>query len=258
MSPLLPRHSLLPDLQHSRAVLVGCGDYAPGSPGSWRPEEMARDLAGALTSPDAGMAFDAAHTCVLVNPERPAEVFDAVRLAAGEASDTLLFYYAGTGSRHQGFNAAGAAGLDGLEVVAGLLGTSRAERSVVILDGAGVYWFKELTPTSFILAGSSFGSGDQLVPFTPTLVHALWHGVLDGPQLLDLVTLRYAIEASFYEARYFIEDHWVLGPASLTVRHPHRFRMVALGINPSFGVTDRAGTGALLRDEAALHEEYGW
>ncbi len=30
----------------------------------------------------------------------------------------------------------------------------------------------------------------------------------------------------------YIEDDWVVGPSSLTVCHPPRFRMVALGTNP--------------------------
>lgn len=138
---------------------------------------------------------------------------------------------------------------------------------MVILDGVadpgmlhdGETWFKKLVPRSFVLAGSSFGPpGDQLVPFTPTLVYGVQCGVWDGPEVLDLVTLRDAVEACFHERRYGVEADWVVGPAELSVRHPHGFPMVALGVNPVFGMSERLGTGALLRDIAAVDEAYGW
>ena len=253
---LLPRHSLLPDLQRSWAVLVGCGDGVTRTHESG-PEEMTTELAGALTGRGDTAAFRAAHTRVLLSPSEPAEVLDAVRSAAALATDTLLFYFAGRTSPYRpvpGEPPVGPNLADGivgcLPEVAEIIGSSRALRSVVVLDGVGHSVFREHTPTSFILAGSSFGppGGDQLCAFTPTLVSGLRTGVRDGPEMLDLLTLTVAVEAYFHETRYCIEDHWVVGPARLTVRHPFKFRMVALGANST--------EGGLLRDSAAVDEAY--
>jgi hypothetical protein len=262
----LPRHSLLPDLQRSRAVLVGCDDGVTRHH-SWGPEEMVTNLAGALTAPgeaEGAAAFRATHTDVLLSPGDPADMLDAVRSAAAGATDTLLFFFVGRTSPHRvvpGEPPVGPNRADGvvgsLGEVARIIGGSEAVRSVVVLDGVGHGVFAEHAPTSFVLAGSSFGlpGGDQLCSFTPTLVSGLRDGVRDGPEMLDLLTLVRAVEAWFHEARYNIEDDWVLGPARLTVRVPMRFRMVALGANPVFG-NDRFG--GLPRDEAAVDKAYDW
>ncbi len=144
--------------------------------------------------------------------------------------------------------------------IARIIAGAEAVRSVVVLDGVGFGLFREHAPASFVLGGSSFGppDGDQLCPFTPTLVSGLVHGVREGPEVLDLLTLRNAVEASFDEARYYVEDEWVGGPSRLTVRHPPRFRMVALGANPVFGEAGRRRGGGLLRDEDAVTEAYDW
>lgn len=64
------RHSLLPELEGSQAVLVACGDGGPDLRGPWGPEEMARNLAEVLTSPDDGRAaFRADSVQVLVDPK---------------------------------------------------------------------------------------------------------------------------------------------------------------------------------------------
>lgn len=97
----LPRHPLLPDLVHSRAVLVGHDDGVPGMRGRWGPAEMTRRLAEVLNSPEAGMAFRGSHTRVLVNPGDPAEVLDAVEEAVASASDALLFYCVGNPARRR-------------------------------------------------------------------------------------------------------------------------------------------------------------
>ncbi|MEU4254556.1 hypothetical protein AB0F15_44935 [Amycolatopsis sp. NPDC026612] len=97
-----------------------------------------------------------------------------------------------------------------------------------------------------------------MCPFTPALVSGLVHGVREGPEMLDLLTLRNAVEAHFDEARYYVEDDWVVGSSSLTVCHPPRFRMVALGANPVFGEAGRHRGGGLLRDKDAVTAEYDW
>jgi hypothetical protein len=227
---------------------------------------MATNLADALTAPTDTAAFRAAHTQVLLSPQDAAEVLDAVRAAAAVATDTLLFYFAGRTSPYRrvpGEQEPGPNRADGivgsLAEVARIIAGSAAVRSVVVLDGVGHHVFREHTPTSFVLAGSSFGppGGDQLCSFTPTLVSGLRSGVRDGPEMLDLVTLKNAVEAHFHESRYCVEDDWVAGPSSLSVRLPLRFRMVALGANPVFGAA-RGRTGGLLRDETAVDEAYAW
>jgi len=262
----LPRHPLLPDLQCSRAVLVGCDDGVPRQH-QWGPEKMATNLADALTAPDTAVAFRPTHTQVLLNPGHPDEILGAVRTAAAAATDTLLFYFVGRTSPHRRVPGEPQPGPNRAEDVVGslgevskIIGDSEAVRSVVVLDGVGHRLFQEHTPTSFLLGGSSFGppDGDQLCSFTPTLVSGLANGVRDGPEMLDLLTLRNAVDASFYEARYCIEDHWVVGPSRLTVHHPSRFRMVALGANPVFGEAGRHRTGGLLRNEDAVDQAYDW
>lgn len=228
---------------------------------------MATQLAEALTAPSATAAFDPAHTQVLLSPRQPSEVLDAVSVAAAAAGDTLLFYLAARTSPYrpvpgevlsgpnQAENVVGSLG-----EIAGIIGGAKAVRSVVVLDGVGAGPFREHAPASFVLAGSSFGppNGDQLCPFTPTLVSGLVHGVREGPEMLDLLTLRNAVEADFDAARHYVEADWVVGPAGLTVRHPLRFRMVALGANPVFGEAGRRRGGGLLRDKDAVAEEYDW
>lgn len=84
------------------------------------------------------------------------------------------------------------------------------------------------------------------------LVAGLERGVCNGPEALDLLTLRDVVEAQFAVPRYFLEADWVTGPASLTVHHPEDFRMVALGVNRS------TGDSGLYRDSAAVDEALGW
>ncbi|MDG4765080.1 hypothetical protein O7632_13380 [Solwaraspora sp. WMMD406] len=207
---------------------------------------MARELAEAITTPGPGGAtFRPEHTQVLLNPH-PADLLDAVRTASRDAADTLLFYYAYAGSGDR---------VDRFYGRVPFASSELAAESAVILDGVVEDRLAEHTPTSFVLAGSSFGEGDQLVSFTPTLVGALCDGIRDGPASLDLLTLRNAVEAAFDEAREYVEDDWVVGPARLYVRQPDLFRMVALGMNPAFGYSDRRG---MLRDSAAVDQEYQW
>lgn len=245
--PLLPRHSLLPDLERSRAVLVGCDDGVLHHPSIERPEQLTRELAEALTSPDAAMAFRARYTEVL---HHPAGMLDAVRNAAEAATDVLLFYYAGKS-------------LPDPRAIAEIMSTSRAARPVVILDcdngGGAMNYFTNLVPIASVLAGRD-GFSLTLDPFTPSLVQGLSRGVWEGPEMLDLVALRSAIEASFAETRFHVESEYILGPSDLMMRLP--FRRLALGINPSLSregcVSDRRPTQRtveLPRDVAVVFEE---
>src|SRR5687767_12432792 len=76
----LPRGSVLPDLDHSRAVLVGHGDGRRHG-----AEELTGCLAEALISPDAGHPFHPWRVQVLINSMYPSEIIDAVERAADEA-----------------------------------------------------------------------------------------------------------------------------------------------------------------------------
>ena len=209
---------------------------------------MVRKLAEVLTSPDDGTAaFRADSVQVLVDPESTVELVDVVRRAGDRARDTMLFFYAGNGVRHERLVKSGA-----LKTVAEAVSAGVAARAVVILDGANEHWFTRLAPDSFVLAGSSFGSGDQLEGFADNLVAGLECGVCDGPDALDLLTLRDVVEAQFACRRYFVEADWVTGPASLTVHCPENYRPVALGVNRS------TGNSGMYRDSAAVNDALGW
>jgi WD40 repeat protein len=80
----------------ARAVLIGTGNHAPGSPLPAVPQ-----VAGTLTAlgqcltERCGLA--AAHLTVVRDPDSPSAIRASVRAAADEASDTLLVYYTGHG-----------------------------------------------------------------------------------------------------------------------------------------------------------------
>ena len=65
-----PRHTLLPILGRSRAVLVGCPDDAIRSHGV-QPTALAARLAKTLVRADLGMAFDGASVEVLTDEGKP-------------------------------------------------------------------------------------------------------------------------------------------------------------------------------------------
>jgi hypothetical protein len=235
----LPRSARLPDLDRSRAVLVGHGGGASRPVRVPGPGELARDLAGALSSPGGGRAFRDARIEVL-GPERSrAEVLDAVRRAAGEATDVLLFYYAGCGGPHEDFLHGGQT--SGMAAVADLMSGSRAVRPVVILDCVDEYearkwfirksmsWSTDVFKIFSLLAppGSTFDSPD---PFTATLIEGLTAGVEDGPEGLDVITLAQAITVSNFMGRE--PDNPIFEPYEVYVTGGKR---LILGMNPAFG-----------------------
>ncbi|MBT2470569.1 hypothetical protein J7E97_22540 [Streptomyces sp. ISL-66] len=248
------RPALLPDLERSRAVLVACDDDAVRVRES-QPAARAAQLAETLISPAIGMAFRPENVTVVTSWQHPAEVFDAVRRAAEEASDVLLFHYVGSGSHHREFvlprAVPGSEGLAPLRTVADLVRRSPAARRVVLLDcedfeatsccftrdprpgGAG-------TSSALSLVGKApslyFSSGDDMIPagdeFTGTLAEALRSGVTDGPEVLDLVTLRNAVEGRWAQLGYWVENEHVAVPDTLSLVGGHD---VALGKNIAFG-----------------------
>lgn len=87
----------LPDRAGSRAVLIGVGNYEH-MPALTGVQAGAKALRSVLVDPVHGSL--APEHCVLV-PERAtvAEVGEAITIAAGEATDLLLIYFAGHGVR---------------------------------------------------------------------------------------------------------------------------------------------------------------
>jgi hypothetical protein len=235
----LPRSARLPDLDQSRAVLVGHGDGVLFTDSRSGPGELARDLAAALGSPGGGRAFRDTRVEVLAPGHSRAGVLDAVRRAADAASDVLLFYYAGCGAAHEEFLRGG--GTSGMAAVADLMSGSRALRPVVILDCVNAYgalawftrrsmsWSTDLFKILSLLAPpkSSFESPN---PFTATLIHGLTAGVEDGPEGLDVPTLGHAIGISNLMASD--PDNLFREPPEVYVAGGHR---LILGMNPAFG-----------------------
>ncbi|MFJ9339148.1 hypothetical protein ACIRP0_07620 [Streptomyces sp. NPDC101733] len=246
--PALPtRHPLLPDRGRSRAVLVGCDADTGGRPSLGGPEELTAALATALTTGGPGGAFRRGNTRVLRGPRRPADVLDALRRAAGEASDVLLFSYAGSGFLHDGGLALGVTDTDplrpadtgvDLDAVAAIMRASRAARPVIVLDcdhaAPATARFTGTDGAPAVMAADSSSFRPMADHFTETLVEGLTHGVQDGPEVLDLATLQNAVEAAYTLIRYHVENEHIGGPARVLRSGG---RELALGVNPAFGRT---------------------
>jgi hypothetical protein len=246
-----PRHPLLPDPGSSRAVLVGSDQGIPPRESVRPPHDVAARLAATL----GGSAFPEGRVTTLGGPVDAARVLGAVRRAAADASDVLLFYYAGQSFLDAGTLVLGtrACGVP-LAAVAALMGT--AARPVVVLDcdhaSAAPATFAALATEPALLAAGESSFTPMSLSFTATLLDALRSGVHDGPDPLDLPTLRDAIDAAHREIRSAVETEWITGPIPI-VLHPGP--EVALGVNPAAG-----GTGprrrALPANAAVLDQGY--
>lgn len=247
-----PRHPLLPDRARSHAVLVASNTGSRQLPSSRRPEEVTARLARVLTSPGPDGAFHARNTTLVLGAERPADVLDALLHAAGAASDVLLFWYAGRGLLHEDTLTFGALGTDApypagagveLAAVAQIMTTSQAVRPAVLLDcdyaAVATTRFTGTAPAPSLLAADASSFWPMADPFTETLIEGLTGGVQDGPEMLDLVTLRDAVAAAHTRTRYCVENEFIGGPAGVLVRGGAE---LALGGNPAFGPN---GSGAL-------------
>ncbi|MEV7283242.1 hypothetical protein AB0O01_01520 [Streptomyces sp. NPDC093252] len=232
MPPVLPpRHPLLPERERSRAVLVGSSAGLRHAPSLGEPEALAGRLARVLTAPGPGGAFHRGSTRAFPGVERPDEVLDALRESADAASDVLLVWFAG-----------GPDSGIGLDAVAGIVGASRAARPVVLLDcgqvGTALAAFAAAAPTASVMAAGTSSFWPLSDPFTETLIDGLVEGVQDGPEALDLATLRHAIEAVHTRTRYYVENEHIGGPSRVLLEGDGT--RVALGLNPAYGV-DRPG-----------------
>ncbi|MET8829888.1 hypothetical protein ABZX40_29630 [Streptomyces sp. NPDC004610] len=233
MPPVLPpRHPLLPERERSRAVLVGSSAGLRHEPSVGEPEALAGRLARVLTVPGPGGAFYRGNTRAFPGVERPGEVLDVLREYAEAASDVLMFWFAG-----------GPGSGIGLDAVAGIVGGSRAARPVVVLDCGDVDTalgtFAGSAPRAVVMAAGTPSFWPLGDPFTETLVDGLVEGVQDGPEALDLETLRHAIEAVHTRTRYYVENEHIGGPSRVLLEGDGATRL-ALGLNPAYGV-DRPG-----------------
>ncbi|MCZ0985013.1 hypothetical protein [Streptomyces diastatochromogenes] len=188
---------------------------------------------------------------LLLGPERPADVLDALRHAAEAASDVLLFWYAGCGFTREGGLVFGVMDTDprhpadtgvALDAVAEIMSTSQAGRPAVILDcdhaAIATTRFTGTAPAPSLMGAETSSFRPMADPFTETLVDGLTDGVQEGPEALDLVTLHNAIEAAYTRTRYYVENEYIGGPSHVLLRGG---RELALGINPAFGLPNRSG-----------------
>jgi len=220
----------LPDPRASRAVLVGVSDYSTLDQLPAVGNNIAT-LRQVLIDADLwGLADE--HCVALLNPSSVDEVLDAVHSAASEASDALLFYFAGHGlldDRSDLYLALPEATSDRLyravrydDIRREIVGTARAcygkvaildccysgralqggmSGSVELADHArvdGTYLMTASAETSVALAPPS----EDYTAFTGALVDKLVHGLPNGPDLLDMETLFYHVRADL-QARHF-------------------------------------------------------
>ncbi|MEV6907389.1 caspase family protein [Amycolatopsis sp. NPDC051071] len=221
----------LPDPRKSRAVLVGVSDYTtlerlPGV------ENNISTLREAMTDPEL-WGLPEEHCVALLNPSSPDEVLDAVHRAASEATDALLFYYAGHGlldNRFELYLALPGSDNERLyravrydDIRREVVGTALScYGKVVLLDCCysgralqggmggsvddladqarvdGTYLMTATAETRKALAPP----GERYTAFTGALVDKLTRGLPDGPALLDMETLFHHVKADL-QARHF-------------------------------------------------------
>ncbi|MEV7076606.1 caspase family protein [Streptomyces sp. NPDC093990] len=204
--------SVLPDPGATRAVLVGTSRYKHLEPLPAVANNL-QALADLLVGP-LSLHLPARHVTVVEDPDDAATVVGAVRQAAAEATDTLVFYFAGHGlvdAQDQLCLALPRTEFGRIEtgltydwVRQVLLQDSRAERHVVILDccysgralgrmsaGSGLA-DQAAVEGSFLLAAAAETRtalapvGETYTAFTAALLETLCEGVPGGPPLLDL------------------------------------------------------------------------
>ncbi|MEV7552903.1 caspase family protein [Amycolatopsis sp. NPDC089917] len=221
----------LPDPRKSRAVLVGVSDYATLEELPGVANNIAT-LGQAMTDPELwGLSEE--HCVTLLNPESPDEVMDAVHRAATEATDALLFYYAGHGlldNRFELYLAMPGSDNERLyrsvrydDIRREVVGTALScYGKVVLLDCCysgralqggmggsvddladqarvdGTYVMTATAETRKALAPP----GERYTAFTGALVDKLTRGLPEGPELLDMETLFYHVKADL-QARHF-------------------------------------------------------
>ncbi|WP_394619095.1 caspase family protein [Lentzea sp. JNUCC 0626] len=239
----------LPDPARSRAVLLGVSRYESMDDLPAVDRNIAA-LQRLLTDPDK-WGLDPAHCTSLVNPDSVHEVLDVVQSAAEEATDALVFYFAGHGLLDENSNLflalpnvapnrlyravrfddirreviTTARGCYGKVVILDCCFSGSAMRGamgseVELADHAQV-------DGTYLMTASSENSVAKAVPdaeytaFTAALIDKIENGVADGPDLLDMETL-------FHHARV---DLAASGMPTPQQRSRNDGRMIALSRN---------------------------
>ena len=199
-------NTMMPSRSDSRVVLAGVASYR-SMPRLPNVLNNLTDLHAALTG-DHG-AFDDATITLVADPVQPADLLTPLARAAKQATDTLVFYFAGHGVRDM--SDALCLALPGtidrkadalrtalpVEAVAAILNASPARRRIVILDCC----FSGLVmraPSAFnlhLLTATSRTEKAKALPehrnteFTAHLLELLKNGVPDCPDTVDIGTI---------------------------------------------------------------------
>ncbi|MDP9864798.1 MULTISPECIES: caspase, EACC1-associated type [Streptosporangium] len=269
----------LPDPLRSRAVLIGTSQYEhmPPIPAV---ENNLQELSKLLQSADL-WGLPAANCIVVSNPQTAIDMLDPLQLAAEEARDTLIVYFAGHGLVHS----------TGSDLYLSLVGSddkrmyrsvaydhvrdelraSRARRRIVILDCCysgrafglmnGVDQPTERVANGAALRGTylmaaagenkTAEAGDEYTAFSGELISLIQKGIPDQPDLLDVDTL-------FTHAREALQDKGLPVPQKreedfssklILFRNRAHGRITKEHYGPIPGVTP----GALFPNRHALH-----
>jgi hypothetical protein len=213
----------VPDPQHSRALLVGVSEYPRLPSDRWLPTVAAGlDRLAEVLCDDRVWGLPEGNCTVLHQPADSDTVVTALREAAQEARDALIFYYAGHGlvdpaiadeqlhlALPQSYEPGGThMALSYAHVRREFRVNARqAQRRLVILDccwsgkalgttmgGDGIVGETAIEGTAVLTATAPTKKalapdGEQYTAFTGALIDTLACGIEGGPELLDLGTI---------------------------------------------------------------------
>jgi uncharacterized caspase-like protein len=195
------------DFSRSRAVIVGSSIYddLPPLKCSTADAQAMREVL--LETSICG--FKPEHVKTLIDPERPDRILGALEEAAAAAEDVLMFYFSGHGilNRYGAYMLATRASNTSRDWtslaardVAGILGSSRAQASVVVVDSS----FSGRMSAEFSRGESYFmaacGPHQQAITdgehglFSRALIHVLEAGIPRKPVHLGLLDVHRDLE----------------------------------------------------------------
>ncbi len=242
----------LPERERSRAFLFGTASYVSDElPDLPAVAHNLEDLHAALTS--APGAFDAGRCTTMLDPPGVIQLYDALKHQAGEATDTLLIYFAGHGLRKLFGNGLHLAlpqtqtanqqvsGFD-YDLLREIVNSSRAKNKIVIVDscfsGRAIQSMSGITQELDIegscLLTSTTGNEKALAPpgkrhttFSGALIHLLRHGIPGAGPLLSFGAIGDELRSNARRQGVPIPGQLFHG----TARH------IALGRNPAATAT---------------------